>query len=172
MWEKKYPLGKLTKINNTYNEMIEFLKSSIPSENHSELLQKFEELALEDDKKALGLRGMYKINEFATIVSILSATIGLPGVIGVALATAPYTLMYYIMCKHTMLSSKEKKETCLRYMQSVSENENKITYPFEVGDDGSCEKMKKYLEFMKDAEKGNFKEAIKNITLDNEEKHL
>ena len=150
MENKKYSLRELTKFNKTYNEIMYFLKGTIPEEKRPEILEKFEKRALEDDDRSNGLKWMLNINGLATATSLMAVMLGNFGTIGATVVTAPYTLLYYLWCKHTMLEGKDKKEECLRFMQSISEKEHNIRYPFSIGNYEDLDKMQKYSKLIKD----------------------
>ena len=149
MENKKHSLWELCQYNRTYNEMIEFLKKTIPDEKMPEIMQKFEDKALEDEDRANGLKAMLNINGFATMGTFLMAMMGLKSFLGATVVVAPYTALYYFWCKNVLKQSKMNKENYLRFMQTVSENENNIEYPFAVGNDKDFEVMKKYAKSVK-----------------------
>ena len=144
MENKEYSLWELSQYNKTYKDMIKYLKETIPCEKRPEILQKFEDKALDDDDRANGLKAMMNINGFATIGTTLMVMFGIESAIGAALVTVPYTALYYIWSKHVMKQSKLDKEECLRFIQTVSEQENNIKYPFTIGNDDDFEVIKKY----------------------------
>lgn len=149
MENKKYSLWELSQYNKTYNEMIKFLKETIQEEKRPEVMQKFEDRAFEDDDRANGLKVMLNINGFATLGTTIMAMLGTESVLGSTLVTAPYTFLYYQWCKSVLKQSKLNKEECLRFMQSVSEHENNIKYPFVIGNDADFDAMKKYTKSVK-----------------------
>ena len=144
MENKKYSLWELSQYNRTYNDMIKFLKETIPCEKRPEILQKFEDKALEDDDRANGLKAMLNINGLGAMATTLMVMFGIESAIGATLVTAPYTALYYIWSKHVLKQSKLDKEACLRFIQTVSEQENNIKYPFTIGNDDNFEVIKKY----------------------------
>lgn len=172
MEEKKYSLRELSKSNKTYNEMIEFLKKTIPQEKRPEIIQKFEEKAFEDDDRGKGLKWMLNINGLATATSLLAIILGNPGVVGATVVTAPYTLLYYFWCKNVMQQAKENKEECLRFIQSVSEKENDIRYPFVIGNDEDLKKMQEYSKSLSDKNGEGIIEYFKNLVIDEEKSHI
>lgn len=166
MEEKKFSFNKLSEYNKTYNQMIKFLKKTIPEDSRPEIMQKFEDKAFEDDDRISGLKCMYRMNELATIVTIAAAMSGVTGAIGATLATGPYTAFYYFWCKHIMKSAKASKEDYLRFIKAVSEHENNVTYPFCIDDEDSLEKMQKYLQAYKKTKSGNAVDFISQLKLD------
>ena len=150
MEEKKYSIRELKKFNNTYNQMIDFLKNTISEENKSEMMDKFEKRAFEEDRKTSWAKVYYGVNGLATIATTLAGFTVEPGAFGATLVTAPYTFMYYLLYKHSLLEGKNKKEECLRFMQSISEKEHNIRYPFSVGDYNDLDKMQEYSKLIKD----------------------
>lgn len=168
MEDKKYSINDLKKHNQTYNQMIDFLKKTIPSDHQSSLMNTFEERATEDDYRYEGLNKMYRINEFATIVTAIGAVCGISGIWGATLVTAPYTFLYYIWCKHVMKESKVNKEECIRFFKGVSELLNNVQYPFGVGTDEDISKMQSYLASFKDFEGENISEFIDRLRLGEE----
>ena len=149
MEEKKYTLTTLVDYNKTYNEMIAFLKKTLPKDCNSEMLNKFEQLAFEDDYRGSGLKKMLNLNGFVTMASLVASMFGVDGIAGVALASGPFTFMYYLWYKTVMKISKSNKEECLSYIQQLSESQNNIKYPFEIGEDQCLRKMKEFLKTVK-----------------------
>lgn len=172
MGEKNYSLQELSKYNKTYNEMIEYLKRTISKENETEMMKKFERRAFEDDDRGNGLKWMLNINGLATATSLLAIILGNPGVVGATVVTAPYTLFYYLWCKNVMQSSKSKKEDCLRFIQSISEKENDIRYPFVIGNDEDLKKMQEYSKTLSDKNGEGIVEYFKNLVIDEEKSHI
>lgn len=149
MEKKQYSLWELSQYNKTYNNMIKFLKETIPDEKRPEVIKKFEDKAMEDDDRVQGLKVMLNMNGFATAGTTIMAMFGVPSVLGATIVTAPSTMVYYYWCKEILKQSKLDKEECLRFIQSISEKENDIKYPFTVGNDDDFDVMKKYTKSVK-----------------------
>lgn len=161
--DKKYSFKELKDSNKTYNQMIDFLKRTIPEDQRTELMGKFEERAMEDDDRFGGLEKMYRLNEIATISTLTASFLGFPGCIGATVVTAPYTFVYYYWCKSVMKGAKTNKEDYLRFLKRLSEVTNDIEYPFDIGRDGDINKMKSYLQNFKDLKCENISEIISKL---------
>jgi len=149
MEKKNYTLCELSQYNKTYNDMIKFLKETIPAEKRPEIMKKFEDRALEDDDRSFGLKVIMNINGFAAIGSTAMMMLGAESFLDATIVSAAYTMAYYFWCKNIMKQSKLDKEDCLRFIQLVSEQENNIKYPFTIGNDADFEVMKKYSKSVK-----------------------
>ena len=163
MVDKKYSFKELKDSNKTYNQMIDFLKRTIPEDQRTELMGKFEERAMEDDDRFGGLEKMYRLNEVATISTLMASFLGLPGLIGATIVTAPYTFAYYFWCKSVMKEAKTNKEDCLRFFKRMSELANNVQYPFGVGQDEDINKMKSCLQNFKSVKSENVSEIIRKL---------
>jgi hypothetical protein len=168
MTDKKYSINDLKNCNQTYNQMIDFLKRTIPDDQKIELMNKFEERATEDDDRYNGLKILYRINEVATISTLMAAVFGLPGCLGATIVSAPYTLVYYHWCKAVMKGAKSNKEDCIRFFKKLSESVNNVQYPFGVGRDEDIDKMESYLKNFKGFKDENYSEIISKIKIEEE----
>jgi len=166
---KKYTLSQLSNYNKTYNQLIKILKKTIPQENCPEIMQKFEDRAFEDDDRSTGLKWMMNMNGCATIATASLAMLGAEGALGALLATGSYTIVYYLWCKHVMQLAKSNKEECLKFLQTVSENQNNIRYPFTIGNDEDLEKLKTYVKAMSGKNRDSMIDYFNNLSTDNEE---
>lgn len=148
-------ISDLKKYNKTYNEMIKFLKKTIPTEKQPEIMAKFEEKAFEDDDRIWGLNYLFNIHNFAAAVTSLSAIIGVRGMVRATAMIAPQTLAYYLWYKHVMKEAKNNKEEYLRFIKTLSESQNNVYYPFSIGGKENLDKMQEYLDFVDKYRKEN-----------------
>ena len=162
---ENYSFIELKNYTKIYNQMIEFLKKTIPEEKRPEILSKFEQLAYEDDDRAKGLNAMYRINEFATLFTLAASAVGFSGAVGATVVTAPYAILYYLWCKNVLKESKVNKEKCLAFLIAFSESVNDVRYPFGIGDSESLQNMYDYLRAFKKTKNENVIDFIKSINL-------
>lgn len=133
MEANKRPYKEIKNNCKVYDELIAFMKKTIPEYTDSDMIHKWDEYVGKEDR-------MYKLSKFivglqagATIGTLALAVTLDPSFLGATIGVAPWTFYYYFMSRMYLKNAEGKKLEYLKYIKSLSECENRTKYPFEVG---------------------------------------
>ena len=152
MDKKLYSIFELKKHHRVYNELIEFLKKTITTEDCKLAVDDFESEITGVDDKIKGAESCFGIclgGALGMIASSMAfdndALLSNAGFLGGLAA------LRYILCLMTLREGVNKKSDYLKYLKAKSESENEIKFPFEVnGDLMSAENYAKKISEMED----------------------